>query len=1120
MTRAITAGELTKLSGGNQLSRLYIAVPEADVVLRATTTATPSTESNSCYQVAITVTEGSVANVGLDMTVLVYTAADAFEGICRVRKAPTTSLMYLSEMSSGEITWAVGHKLVVIQDFLPFPRHIRTLSETDFRMDWDIEYSDQHGDPDPVVNMGPDRVVRLSGATVAVDFDASDSFVIIGTIASYSWACPGCVVTNGSTATPTITADEIGTYLVSCTVTTGTGKTFTGYRTLVVHDGNTPLITEAVLDSCQGSLDSGGWSLSVTCFGQVQKSQLRDRAKVILFSEDWFQNTAGSLGPIAGSENVLVVGWIVGESVQWDIDEGSVTFTIQGPQYWLANADAFPIGLEDTDFADNGGGEPTRWTEMEDLDTDRALWHFLRWRTTLTRFTDIFLTGDTKQAGTIKAVNGKLWAQLVTLCRTTILAIPCFDRYARLFVRIEPLYESVATRNTWPLVMTVSNTDVARVATTPRVVAEYSIAEISGVRFTNGTYAAVGSKSPGDVPLPFGTEPLEITGLIMDDQAGSNSLAGMIVGSGLSALSEATIELAQNNRFFDPAWAHRLQLIDTSTYSVRTLNTTHVLMARTVEFEYDHDSATLSVRLECREYGDPIGAVAMTFPGEGSEEPAEPPSEPPEEPPAPPEEPPAPEPVGEGDAVVVTPDDVRSTGTLSSVTPAWVVEGTPPTGHVDSDLTGTTLYVLTEDTIWRTDDIGGGDAVWVEKYTVADYEATNGNSNTKFIRIKAKGPVVYVMAMTQTVDQVGTDTYWLTLLRSLNGGDSWSENGIAPFTYGQPNYILEDEADMEADGTGYTTCAIERISDYEFRCHGQFDGAYGWHIAGFHVDILPGYWGASIPTLVKIEITGEVPAWVDWAAQDVNLQWNFVSSAQAVLEGGNIWVWGAGGGGAAINTGSPNMQRLNIAFSKVGTYSDTWDFRIRIVEVDGIAVASGPPTAFDVAPSTWTWLYASVGDVIYASTDHGWHWDEFYTAHGANDICVDPQAAGAIYYVSTEGDLNLMLRQDTGEGVINATLDTETPVKVPLRIARDWNSGRLWFLKGGTTLRCRNLGSWADQKTGLSGATGLHVYLGGKSIFVDGTEIWTSEDYGTTVVARKGDWATYASGINAHRVQA
>jgi len=185
--------------------------------------------------------------------------------------------------------------------------------------------------------------------------------------------------------------------------------------------------------------------------------------------------------------------------------------------------------------------------------------------------------------------------------------------------------------------------------------------------------------------------------------------------------------------------------------------------------------------------------------------------------------------------------------------------------------------------------------------------------------------------------------------------------------------------------------------------------------------------------------------------------------------------------------------------------------------VDGIEVASGPPTAFDVAPSNINYVYASVGAKIYASINHGWLWGEFYDLHGANDICVDPQLAGAIYYASTEGDINLMVRQPDGSGAINATLDSEASVDIPLRIARDLNSGRLWVLNGGGTLKCRYNGSWSDQKTGLSGATGLHAYPGGKLIFVDGSDIYISDDYGVTVTAKKGGWSGYASGVNGYR---
>ena len=58
--------------------------------------------------------------------------------------------------------------------------------------------------------------------------------------------------------------------------------------------------------------------------------------------------------------------------------------------------------------------------------------------------------------------------------------------------------------------------------------------------------------------------------------------------------------------------------------------------------------------------------------------------------------------------------------------------------------------------------------------------------------------------------------------------------------------------------------------------------------------------------------------------------------------------------------------------------------------------------------------------------------------------------------------------------------------------------------------------AWSDLDTGLSGARGLHCYLGGKLIYLDGGAILYSDDYGATQADKTGDWSGFASPINAH----
>src|SRR3972149_2189681 len=132
-------------------------------------------------------------------------------------------------------------------------------------MDVDVAYSDQHVDFDPVPVLGSHAVLWLTGASISVDFDASDSWVFDSTISAYAWTAPGSSASSGmSTATPTITYNAAGIYRVYCTVTAANGKTPMGARNGFVFDDDNPPATGFQLANCEGSVDSGGWMFDVT----------------------------------------------------------------------------------------------------------------------------------------------------------------------------------------------------------------------------------------------------------------------------------------------------------------------------------------------------------------------------------------------------------------------------------------------------------------------------------------------------------------------------------------------------------------------------------------------------------------------------------------------------------------------------------------------------------------------------------------------------------------------------------------------------------------------------------------------------------------------------------------
>jgi hypothetical protein len=654
-----------------------------------------------------------------DMTIYVGSTAGAYDkgkGMVRLRGtlSGVSGTMLIGETS--EINWADDDYLTVVDEFALWPRHVRTTSAGVVYMDYDDAYSDQHANCDPAPVLGPPAVEWLTGATVSVTFDASDSWVVGSTITAYSWAAPGASATSGmSTATPTITYNAAGTYRVGCAVTAANGKSFIGYRYVFIYDAAHPPTTAFRLDSCSGAWDSGGWSFRVTLWDEAQRSEIRDRALVVLFAKDWYGATEASIGPVSDRENVVAVGWIAGESVVWDPKQGSVSFEVQGPQWWLNRMSGFPSGVEDV------AGTPDAWTEFSDLTVDRGLWHLLHWRTTALRCMDVRLSGDTRQIKVFDAPVGMLWQQLSRAADEMILAQPCCDRYGRLFIEIDAQYVPESDRGVIPIVQALTTADwhdALRI--TRRTVEDVGLLDLSGVSYADGSATALFSLSHGHVPgLYGGIERRER--LALADQSQANALAGLILGRRNNTYPAFDVSLAANHRAFDVTPRQYAQLTVQASDTERGIVLTDFkIIPRRISFSHNVETGTLLTDVE-------FEGISTEMEGIVGDPPPEPPdpSAPPDFPPSPPP-PEPPEPL-QG-IVALSKDQLIASFDFFTSEPTWIdITGTGLSGTFYNVVVfGLEAYVTTDSGLFYCDDFGADTPVWTCVKTNADAQTEAG----------------------------------------------------------------------------------------------------------------------------------------------------------------------------------------------------------------------------------------------------------------------------------------------------------------------------------------------------------------------------------------------------------
>ena len=616
MARAATAQELTYFRSSGQWSRIRAAIYQPSTVYTARINQVFSTFDKT-LELTYDGGAGDLADVLPDMTVFFGSTAGAWDkGIARLRSIDATEI-YIGETS--DISFADNDYITIVDDFALWARPILISSGVPY-IDGGEAYSDQHTDWSPVAVMGPDRVVKLTGSSVTVDFDFSGSFVQGSTIDEYLTAAPGATgIVDEDTATPSITWDSVGWKLVYLTLTAATGKTVFGVRYVYIWDeDNAP--EPVFINSLRGSTDSGGWEASITLFDQASLSLVRDHAKVIVFSEDHYgrydNSTAIEIGPVEGAENILFNGWIARESIVWDSEGGSVSFTAYTAQFWLSQIPSWPFGVEFTT------GTPAAWTEIRGLTIDLALLDLFLHATTAPRVMDIYLTGDTRYTKEAGSLASNLWAQINEIAFDQIFARPLVNWLNQLYVQIHPQLVPSGSRS-WPTVFNIGPQDIERPVNIERsTLEELALLDLSGINVNaSGGAEAFFSLAPGHSYGRYG-EPEVQPKRLLSSQSQANTLAGLYRAWRNNEYKSIGMVFTGNNRLVDIAPRQKCTITISSSETKRGFTYSGGLIPTSIERRHDLETGFLRTEItfegetfESRsENGDVPGSINISFP--------------------------------------------------------------------------------------------------------------------------------------------------------------------------------------------------------------------------------------------------------------------------------------------------------------------------------------------------------------------------------------------------------------------------------------------------------------------------------------------------------------------------
>jgi len=520
---------------------------------------------------------GTLADVLPGMTMYIGSAAGLRDrGIVRIRATPSATVFYVG-MNSG-VVFQDNDYLTIVKDFALWQRELLQDGET-VLMDGNIEYGSR--DAACVIRAGPvAAVIKIveGVATFTPPSPALSACYDGATISSYQYSAPGAASTSNMTSgtgTASWTYDTAGQYLWYLTITDSNGKTKTTYRWVFVDNVSPDFV---VSSNPRG--DDNGWTFGVTMYDSALTTEIVDRAMVVLYADfEYFGGAAAVIGKLEGYENIICIGWIDGETIVRDEQQGTVTFEVNSALQWMDKLKASPIAMEYTAFT------ATKWTQIRDMTVDKALAHILLWTSTAPAIMDCFFSGDTALLEIITQPSGTLLSQLQNVALNTIFAVPRVNNIGQLYIQIDAQMMNSTAKSALTTVQTITTEDYEGALEIVRMTSgEVSMIELQCNTYDGVKTLPVYGRAPGNVGKNYGRMDAP-SNYSAASQAECNRLAGCLLAINNPDYAPLEITLAHQNRLIDIAPAQYCQISIAAGDTLRgVVLTNQKLIPRSVEY--------------------------------------------------------------------------------------------------------------------------------------------------------------------------------------------------------------------------------------------------------------------------------------------------------------------------------------------------------------------------------------------------------------------------------------------------------------------------------------------------------------------------------------------------------
>lgn len=349
-----------------------------------------------------TVTTGAYTDVLKDMTLLIGSSAGADDlGRVRIRKVPTSSILYIQESSNGtrdgELNPSDNSWITILEEYRIWtiaPRYASGVAWKDYDRAL-IESGRNYGSrPGPMANGGCWRAALVDPITdlATFDFSSSDSANITpsATTASLLWNVKDGTITVGTSASASITATfPVGRRYVTLTITDSNGDTHT-HQILVVTLDPDDATYKPIRDFgiTERRLTRDGAVMSFVVHEDLAPATFPEGAAVIYFEVEKYGSTEGSLAGPATCRGVKFVGWLDSEREEPEASERGIE---RGTEFrCISHLERLKrVNLLPQLIATKAS--PSDWKHMASLTTGRVLWYLLMWQSTLLNIAPVIL---------------------------------------------------------------------------------------------------------------------------------------------------------------------------------------------------------------------------------------------------------------------------------------------------------------------------------------------------------------------------------------------------------------------------------------------------------------------------------------------------------------------------------------------------------------------------------------------------------------------------------------------------------------------------------------------------------------------------------------------------------